>query len=123
MGAILKSIGAIYLAVAALGATIVGVHMLIPVSLLETPGEWATPIVVGVVGGTVAVAGGLFWLSDLVVSRLIGTPDRHVVVAPPRLCFLCRAELLRDALTCPACGALVQDQRHPKGEAARRTRA
>jgi hypothetical protein len=115
VGSILKSVGAIYLVVAALGATIVGISMLLQVSNLGLPGDWATPAIIVVVGGTMAVSGALFWLSDLVASRLIGTPDRHTVATKPLLCFLCRAELLRDAMTCPACGVLVRDQRHPRG--------
>ena len=115
MSAFLQSVGAIYLAVAALGTTIVGIAMLLRVSNLGLPGDWATPAILVTVGGTIAVSGALFKLSDIVASRLIGTPDRHFVPTKPRLCFLCRAELLRDAMTCPACGVLVQDQRYPRG--------
>lgn len=119
MGALLKSVGALYLAVAAMGAVVVGLHLLLPVSGLDLPGIWVTPAILAVVGGTMAVSSGLFWLSDLVVRRLIGSPDRHVMAITPRPCFLCGAELLRDALTCPAFGALVRERRRPRGATAR----
>ena len=110
VSAALRSLAAVYVAVAALGAAIIGIQAFLPVSMIGLPGEWATPAILGVVAATLAVSGGLFWLGDHLVYRMIGSPARRHVVAKPEVCFLCGGDLLRRARTCPTCGALVRDR-------------
>ena len=110
MAPALKTLAAVYLAVAALGAAIVGIQMLLPLSVIGPLGQWTTPAILAVVGATLLASGSLFWLSDLLVHRMIGSSGQHHAEITPRPCFLCGADLLRDALTCPSCGALVRDR-------------
>ena len=68
MGAILKSWAAILVSVGALAVVILGVQLLLPISGLDYPREWVGFIIVGVVGGTTALAGAVYWLSDTIAA-------------------------------------------------------
>ena len=117
MMAILMSWTAILLSVTALGAAILGVRLLVPISAMDYPREWAVVIILGVLGGTTAVTGAIYWLSDVIAARLVSTPDSQQVEAKLHLCMFCLASLPRDALVCRDCGALVPTY-HPRGHAA-----
>jgi hypothetical protein len=54
LGAILMSWSAILLSVAALGAAILGLRFLVPISTLDYPRDWTVGIILGVVGVTTA---------------------------------------------------------------------
>ena len=59
MTAILMSWTAILLSVAALGTTILGVRLLVPISAMDYPRDWAFVIILAVLGGTTAVSAGV----------------------------------------------------------------
>ena len=115
MVAILMSWAAILLSGAALAVAILGVRLLVPISALDYPREWVGAIIAAVVGGTIAAAGAVYWWSDTIAARLVGTPDGKSVEARPVRCMFCQATLAKDALACRDCGALVPTY-HPRSQ-------
>jgi hypothetical protein len=114
LGDMLKSVTAIYVAVAAIAAAVTGVLILPLIGGLGVPGEWTTPVILAVFAATLAVSRGLFWLSDLLVRQLVGSTEHHPIPVWPHHCFLCGANLLPGAPTCPSCGTRVRGRQHPR---------
>lgn len=102
------SLLSILLAVAAIGNTIVGLYLLMPISGLVPAREWHGPIIIAVLGGTMAASSALFRLSDYIAWRLIGTPDsQHVEKKKWRSCMYCNAPSSPYDPVCRDCGALI----------------
>ncbi len=104
----------VLIAVAAIGTAIVGLYLLMPISGFSPAREWHGPIILTVLGGTMAASWALFRLSDYIAWRLIGTPDSQHVEEKWRSCMYCNAPLKPYDVVCRDCGALVPAPTHAR---------
>jgi hypothetical protein len=99
--------------VAALGVVILGVHYLLPISMLGVPKEWTTPVVVAWIALVSAVAWGLFRFSDRIQYTMRTSGGRDMTrrlaeeaMADTRLrCRECGAFAEPDTVRCETCGS------------------